>query len=110
MLAGGVPFLLSPALLAEWRGVLLRPRLTALHGLTADAIDEVLTELTTRAMLREPPKCQIAPPDPNDQHLVDLLILETQAILVTGDDSLRSAVIAMNRMAWTPRQWLTANP
>jgi len=40
MLDGRLLFLLSPALLAEYRRVLLRPKLVELHRLGADEIDD----------------------------------------------------------------------
>jgi putative PIN family toxin of toxin-antitoxin system len=86
MLDGRLLYLLSPALLREYRQVLLRPKLVRLHGLSEDEIDRLLTELTANALWREP--SQDAPesaPDPGDDHLWALLGSELGAILVTGD-------------------------
>jgi len=84
MLNGRVLFLLSPALLAEYRSVLLRPKLVALHALNAVEVDQLLTEVTLNALWREPFADGDAP-DPGDNHLWALLDHEPQAMLVTGD-------------------------
>lgn len=89
MLNGECLFLLSPALLAEYRVVLLRPKLVALHGLAERDIDGVLTEITLNALWREPVAYGNAP-DPGDNHLWALLDHEPEAILVTGDQKLLS--------------------
>jgi putative PIN family toxin of toxin-antitoxin system len=86
MLDGRLLYLLSPALLREYRQVLLRPKLARLHGLSEVEVDRLLTELTANALWREP--SQDAPasvPDPGDDHLWELLASEPDAILVTGD-------------------------
>ncbi|MEJ2387168.1 MAG: putative toxin-antitoxin system toxin component, PIN family [Chromatiaceae bacterium] len=41
MLSGSIIYLLSPALLDEYRAVLLRPKLNRLHGLTEREIDSL---------------------------------------------------------------------
>ena len=68
MLSGAIIYLLSPALLAEYRSVLLRPRLTELHGLSEAEIDRLLVELTANAMWREPKFASHAP-DRGGDHL-----------------------------------------
>ena len=84
MLNGRVLFLLSPRLLAEYRAVLLRPKLTALHGLGESEVERLLTELTANALWCVPKDTGTAP-DPNDDHLWALLDHEPSALLVTGD-------------------------
>ena len=106
MLRGSFPFLLSIDLLAEYRVVLLRPRVVARHGLTADEADAILADITVNAVVREPVAAPAAP-DPGDQHLWDLLSSEPSAILVTGDHTLLTApsierVIAVNAFAASP--------
>jgi uncharacterized protein len=86
MLDGSLPYLLSPALLAEYRAVLLRPKLLHLHGLTGNQIDTILTEITANAIWREPPQdAAHSAPDPGDNHLWALLASEPSCVLVTGD-------------------------
>ena len=84
MLNGRVLFLLSPRLLAEYRAVLLRPKLTTLHGLGESEVERLLTELTANALWCVPKDTGTAP-DPNDDHLWALLDHEPSALLVTGD-------------------------
>jgi putative PIN family toxin of toxin-antitoxin system len=87
MLNGAVLFFLSPALLAEYRAVLLRPKLAALHGLNEAEVETLLTELIANALWREPEGKGNAP-DPKDDHLWLLLDQEPSAVLVTGDQLL----------------------
>ena len=84
MLAGAVVYLLSPALLDEYRAVLLRPKLGKLHGLTEDAVDVLLTELVANAIWRDPAPTAPAP-DPGDTHRWELLQSYPGSILITGD-------------------------
>ena len=85
MLDGRFPFLLSTALLTEYRQVLLRAKIQTHHGLTADEIDRVLTDLVANAIVREPGGSPHQAPEPGDQHLWDLLATEPGTVLVTGD-------------------------
>lgn len=85
MLDGRFTFLLSTALIAEYRQVLLRPKNRTHHGLTEDEIDRILTELITNAIVREPEPSSHQAPEPGDQHLWDLLATEAGTVLVTGD-------------------------
>ena len=78
--------LLYPALLQEYREVLLRPKLCKLHGLSKAEVDQILSEITANAIWREPAESHSAP-DPGDNHLWSLL-QSTDAILVTGDQLL----------------------
>lgn len=84
MLSGSLIYLLSPDLLAEYRSVLLRPKLTALHGLSEAEVDLILVELTANALWREPRDAGPAP-DPGDDHLWALLDAYEGSVLVTGD-------------------------
>ncbi len=84
MLSGTLVYLLSPALLDEYRSVLLRPKLAKVHGLTEVQIDQLLIELTANAIWREPKPGSPAP-DRGDDHLWALLNAYPESILVTGD-------------------------
>lgn len=89
MLAGRFPFVLSPSLLDEYRSVLLRDKLRALHGLSENAIDRILVELVVNAIWHDPvPTESAAAPDPGDDHLWQLLSTLEMGILVTGDQQL----------------------
>jgi predicted nucleic acid-binding protein len=121
MLAATVPFVLSEALLAEYRDVLLRPAIMECHGLTEAQIDTVLEELVLNAGFREPAslerltgqmgptsasavgeKAQHAPP--GDEHLIALLESAPGAVLVTGNRGLAQAVASWCAVA-TPAEF-----
>ena len=70
MLSGSLFYLLSAELLREYRNVLLRPRLSRLHGLNELEIEQLLTEITANAIWREPP------PDTNHKSPGDRLLIE----------------------------------
>lgn len=86
MLAAAFAFVLSEALLSEYRAVLLRPKLARLHGLTADEVDSLLTDIARHAIVLVPSSgpSTIAP-DPGDQLLWNLLATRDDLVLVTGD-------------------------
>ena len=89
MLKGRFPFLLSSELLAEYRQVLLRPKIAMLHDLDETEIDQILTELVANPVFREPQSTYpLHAPDPGDNHLWALLACEAGAALVTGDKRL----------------------
>jgi len=88
MVAGTFRFLLTVALLAEYRTVLLRPKIAQVHGLDEEEVDSLLEEITLNAALHEgnPSDASTSSvPDPNDQHLWELLDAAPDAVLVTGD-------------------------
>jgi len=86
MLSGSLFFLLSAELLREYQAVLLRPRLSRLHGLNEIEIEQLLSEITANAIWREAlPDKDHTSPDPRDAHLWALLASEPTAILITGD-------------------------
>ncbi len=84
MLAGRFTYLLSENLLAEYRRMLLRPRIRVLHGLSGDGVDTVLVDIAAYGGLRTPVPAPEPPPDPGDQHLWGLLAAEPDAVLLTG--------------------------
>ncbi len=84
MLSGALIYLLSPALLDEYRAVLLRTKLTRLHGLSEPEVNLLLVELTSSAIWREPGLAASAP-DRGDDHLWALLAAYPGSILITGD-------------------------
>jgi putative PIN family toxin of toxin-antitoxin system len=87
MLDGRLVYLLSPALLDEYRDALLRPKIVRLHGLTEGEIDVVLGDIVANAMWREPADAMTtrASPDPNDDHLWALLASHAHSTLISGD-------------------------
>jgi len=88
MISGDFPFVVSVALLAEYRQVLARDRIRARHGLSMDKIDGILTAVAANTIVREPVASDEAAPEAGDQHLWDLLAAAPGAVLVTGDKRL----------------------
>ena len=88
MLSGSLVYLLSPDLLAEYRTVLMRPKLANRHRLSPKEVDDVMTELAGNAMWREP-QGGAAAPDAGDAHLWALLETYPGSTLITGDLLLR---------------------
>jgi predicted nucleic acid-binding protein len=87
MLVAAFPFVVSEALLAEYRAVLIRPPLRKLHGLSLAEVDTLLTDLAQHAIVLTPVAGPPAP-DPGDQLLWDLLTARAALRLVTGDKRL----------------------
>ena len=87
MIAARFPFVLSEALLAEYRTVLMRPRLCKLHGLSEAEIDLILMDIARHGIVLTPVWTAQTPlaPDPGDQFLWDLLATRADLVLVTGD-------------------------
>lgn len=88
MVEGRFVVLLSTALVAEYRRVLLRRAIADRHGLSERQIDRLLTEVVVNAVVREPGRSTRSAPDRADQHLWDLLGCEHGSVLVTGDREL----------------------
>jgi uncharacterized protein len=84
MRRGAFPFLLSTALLAEYREVLMRPKIRKVHGLSEREIDLLLTEIATHAIVREP-EATAGAPDPRDNHPWALVLGMSGSALVAGD-------------------------
>ena len=87
MLAAAFPFVVSEALLAEYRTVLVRPNLRKLHRLTVAEVDAILTDLAQHAIVLIPVHASPAP-DPGDQLLWELLAARGDLLLITGDKPL----------------------
>ena len=103
MLRGAFPFVISDALLAEYRDVLNRAKLRKAHGLAPSDLQDLLVELTQLAMVLAPATGPAAP-DPGDQHLWDLLAARDDLVLVTGDKLL--SMSAWRQRIVTPQQFL----
>lgn len=87
MLGAAFPFVVSEALLAEYRAVLVRPGLRKLHGLTVAEVETILTDIAQHAIVLTPVAAPAAP-DPGDQLLWELLAARADLVLVTGDKAL----------------------
>ena len=88
MLVAAFPFVVSEALLAEYRAVFVRPALRRLHGLTVDEVEAILTDLAQHAIVLAPSVVAPPAPDPGDQLLWALLAARADLLLVTGDKAL----------------------
>lgn len=105
MLSAAFPFVISPALLAEYRAVLTRAKLTRLHGLAVAEVETLLVELARHAVVIEPAAAAIRAPDRGDQLLWDLLAARAELVLVTGDKRLIDAASMRGRVA-TPADFM----
>jgi len=103
MLQARFRFLLSPAILEEYRSVLLRPRIRSRHRLTEKEIDLVLTEIAVNAAFREPVSggSNLL----GDDHLRALLEVEPDSVLVTGDRPLFADLRTRSRVL-SPREFV----
>jgi len=68
MLYGSILYVLSLELLQEYQAVINRPKLTKLHQLSSDEIEQLLSEIVANAIWRVPAKLHNAP-DKGDNHL-----------------------------------------
>ena len=84
LLNGSFIYLLSPALLDEYREVLLPPKLRKYHGLSAAEVDRILEDIVANALWREPDQF-CAAPESGDTHLWGLMAMHKGCVLVTSD-------------------------
>ncbi len=105
MLTAAFPFVVSPALLAEYHAVLVRPALRKLHGLSVKQIETILTDLAQHAIVLEPVAGPPAP-DAGDQLLWDLLAARAELRLVTGDKLLLQG-FGMRGRVLTPAEFFS---
>ncbi|HYV43082.1 MAG TPA: PIN domain-containing protein [Thermoanaerobaculia bacterium] len=85
MLAGRFRFLLSVELLAEYRDVLLRPKIQRRHQLAQGEVDVLLTEIAANGVALEVESPAGGSGRKGDDHLRRILSAEPSALLVTGD-------------------------
>jgi len=106
MLAAAFPFVVSEALLAEYRAVLVQPALRKLHGLTVTEVETLLTDIAQHAIVLRP---DVGPPAPDagDQLLWDLLAARPELLLVTGDKELQGDA-AMRPRVVSPQAYVDA--
>ena len=105
MLKRELRFLVSTALLGEYRDVLDRPPLRKLHGLGDEALHALLARIEEGAEIVDPAATSAAAPDPGDQMLWDLLAGRADAVLVTSDKLLLRDRSMRGRVV-TPDAWL----
>jgi uncharacterized protein len=106
MLGADFPYLMSIELMAEYRTVLLRPKIQQLHSLSPTQVDVILKTLATNGIFRDLIAADSRAPDSNDQHLWDLLETTPHAILVTGDRQLQHHAPATHPVL-SPTEFIT---
>jgi uncharacterized protein len=106
MLTGRLRFVVSVELLAEYRAVLLRPRICSFHRLPESDVDRVIRRLAESGALRHPDLAMPPAPDPGDQHLWDLLGCVPGSLLITGDRALLDAPPAGHSVV-SPRNFVS---
>jgi len=86
MLSARFRYPLSIDLLAEYRSVLIRPRIRSRHGLSEAKVDVILIDIAANGFLVD---VEVEPTgrerDPGDEHLWRLMRAVPAAVLVTGD-------------------------
>ena len=112
MLQAGFPFVVSVALLAEYRTVLLRPALARLHGLAASEVDTVMLAIAQHAIVLlggapplAPGQAVLRAPDPGDPLLWDLLAARQDLVLVSGDKLLLQDPAMHGRVITSAQFW-----
>ena len=104
MLTAAFPYVVSEALLAEYRQVLARPNLRKLHGLAIAEVESLLTDVALHAIVLSPAPGPTAP-DSGDQLLWDLLAARADLLLVTGDKRLLRDAVMQGRVL-LPREFV----
>lgn len=104
MLTAAFPYVVSEALLAEYRTVLARPGLCKHHGLEIAEVEILLTDIALHAIVLSPVPGPPAP-DPGDQVLWDLLAARSDLILITGDKRLQRDAGMQGRVL-SPREFI----
>ncbi len=104
MLNGEFQFLISVELLAEYREVLLRPKISRRHGLSPSEVDVILTDLAATGTVIEV-ETPAGSRDKGDDHLWRILDRHAAAVLVTGDRNLFDRKTA-SRKVESPREFL----
>jgi uncharacterized protein len=108
MLSAAFPCVISEALLAEYRTVLLRPSIRKLHGLSNSEVETVLTDIARHAIVLTPVTDDASrgrAPDPGDQPLWDLLAVRSDLVLITGDKLLLGTPGMRGRVI-SPREFM----
>jgi putative PIN family toxin of toxin-antitoxin system len=96
--------LVSPALLNEYRRVLGSSKGLAYLGITSEQLEQLVADIASNARI-EPGGIGPTCPDPDDQHLWDLLAVGPEAVLVTGEHALLRSNHYPGRIL-SPRQFV----
>ena len=107
-LDGQFELIVSPQLLAELRGVLLRPKFRQWTGL--DEVDAFVREIEARSIvIDDPPSGDVLTPDPKDDFIVALARAAGVDAIVSGDAHLLD-LPAPSPPVLTPRAFLEGLP
>lgn len=112
MLSSAFPFVVSEALLAEYRTILRRPSLRKAHGLAPNELDIILVALAQHGIELVPVPAPRAP-EPGDQHLWELLAAREELVLITGDKLLQRDRVMSTRIlspAAFVERWFSSSP
>ncbi len=83
--------IVSPALLAEYKDVLNRPRIQRRHSLTPEQVAAELAGLARFAIVVEPSEVPaVIAEDPDDDHVLAAAVSEEASFIVSGDSDLLS--------------------
>ena len=85
MLAGQFRFLISAELLSEYREVLLRPKIRRRHRLSDAEVDVLLTDIAAAGIFLEIEVPTGGRGRKDDDHIRQILVADSSAVLVTGD-------------------------
>jgi putative PIN family toxin of toxin-antitoxin system len=88
MLNGRFRYLISVELLAEYREVLLRPKISRRHGLSPSEVDIILADIAAAGAVVEVEPPPAGSRKGGDDHLWRILAWDGSAVLVTGDREL----------------------
>ena len=105
MLTAAFPYVVSEALLAEYRTVLARRGLRKFHGLVIAEVEAILTDVALQAIVLSPVPGPDAP-DPGDPLLWELLAARADLMLVTGDKRLLRDAVMQGRVL-SPQEFVT---
>ncbi len=104
MIAGRFRFVLSIDLISEYRDVLTRAKIRSRHGLSDAQIDAILKEIVANAVIVEVER-EPASRLKGDHHLLRVLTASSNALLVTGDEQLKTRLSKGARVL-TPREFI----
>jgi putative PIN family toxin of toxin-antitoxin system len=91
----------SPQLIAELRGVVLRPRFR--RWFDEGSARQLVTRIERHATIHDdPPRCKGATRDPKDDYIVALAKAAEVDVIVSGDADLHAAELPKPSV-WTPR-------
>lgn len=84
-----VQLLVSDAILDEYRRALTYPRVSQLHGLTRDEIDQIVADLRDQAILVSPQqRLAVVVDDPDDDKFIECGVAGSAVAIISGNKHL----------------------